>query len=302
MEDKDWDIKQVANLAYVMEMHVTRKIESNDGHRIVELRTFDHLRNAKVLFRVEGVTIELGPLGALVLGAINSVQPGTIETVATVKPFVETFLKSSAQALPMAKLRKPLPASTVSGKDRPHCVLDDGRGVESITPIGCQLTADEADLVWNTAVLSDCYLLPDVKVKAGETWKVDGRQLGGFLDPTLRGVPSGEIEVKAHSDEDRNGKHIAKLSIERGHIELNESDASTERIGSFTPRGTLEYNISDGFIEAGQMLGDMRIDQSQRITSSLRPDFALNPGCKSNTHARFYPNDDVFGHRDDGRQ
>ena len=198
VEDKDWDIKQVTNLAYVMEMHVTRKIESNDGHRIVELRTFDHLRNAKVLFQVEGVTIELGPLGALVLGAIDSVQPGTIETVATVKPFVETFLKSSAQALADGQASKAFAGvDSLSGKTVRIAFVDDGRGVESITPIGCQLTADEADLVWNTAVLSDCYLLPDVKVKAGETWKVDGRQLGGFLDPTLRGVPSGEIEVSA---------------------------------------------------------------------------------------------------------
>ena len=74
VEDKDWGIKQITNLAYVMEMQVSRKIESNDGHRIVEVRTFDDLRNAKVLFQVEGVTIKMRPAGTLILGAIDSVS------------------------------------------------------------------------------------------------------------------------------------------------------------------------------------------------------------------------------------
>lgn len=72
-----------------------------------------------------------------------------------------------------------------------------GVGVEAIEPVGCTLTAEERDFVFGTAILSDCSILPDVKAKPGESWSVDGQELAGLLDPSLRGRPSGRVVVAA---------------------------------------------------------------------------------------------------------
>jgi hypothetical protein len=93
---KDWGITQVTNLAYVAEMQVTRKIESNDGYRIVALRTFKASCATKFRFDVEGVMIDLGMRGELVLGAIDYLQPGTTDlapddSVSTQKAMIDQF-------------------------------------------------------------------------------------------------------------------------------------------------------------------------------------------------------------------
>jgi hypothetical protein len=249
VEDKAWGFKQVTNLAYAAEMAIERVVESNDGRRVVELRRFVKSRNVKLLCDVEGVVIELGTPGMLLLGALDAVLPGTTAAFTFATPIVETPLGYGARGAAQAKAAKAVAhVDTLSGK-AVRIAYVDGVGVESIEPVGCTLSDSERDFVFGTAVMSDCYILPDVKIAPGRDWTVEGSQLAGLLDPSLRGWTSGEVVVDRHGDSHEGGKDYAMLQIRSGSLSVDSSDARTRRIGSFSPRGTMRFCLADGFVD-----------------------------------------------------
>ena len=71
VEDKDWGVREITNLAFGYEMPATRTIESNDGKTIMELRHFGKIATAKFLTKVESVTIDLGVPGDIALGLLE---------------------------------------------------------------------------------------------------------------------------------------------------------------------------------------------------------------------------------------
>ncbi|HEV3167987.1 MAG TPA: hypothetical protein VGZ22_28555 [Isosphaeraceae bacterium] len=280
VEDKAWGLKQVVNLAYATEMAIDRTIESNDGKQIVELRHFVTSRNVKLLYDVESVTVDLGLPGVLVLGALESILPGTTEVVLSVKPIAESLLGYGAHAVGQSKATKAVAhVDTLSGK-KVRITYVDGVGVESTQPEGCELTTEERDFVFATATLSDCYLLPDIKCRPGTSWTVDGAQLVGFLDPSLRGAPSGEITIARDDDVQENGKQYATLQIKGGFVEVNASDDTTHRIGTFEPRGSLRYSISDGFVDRAKLTGRLVFEEVSRNHILFETSFRSRPTIK----------------------
>jgi hypothetical protein len=148
---------------------------------------------------------------------------------------------------------------SLSGK-KVRITYSDGVGVEVIEPVGCTLTQDELDFIDGTAVLSDCYVW-DLKTAVGERWTVDGSQLSGLVDPSLRGSTSGDISFIRDPDGDEGGKPYARLRIEGGALLINTSDASTRRIGSFEPEGTLHFSFTDKIVERAKLVGRFSIEE-----------------------------------------
>jgi hypothetical protein len=260
--DKAWALKETVTLAYKAEMGLDRTIEENDGEQIIELRHFVSIRNIKVLAKLESVKIDLGLRGILVLGAIESVVPGTTQTLAMTQPLLEAVIGPFAQRAATDRMTKAVGhVDSLSGK-KVRITYRDGMGVESIQPDGCTLTASERDFVMRTAVLSDCYLMPDLKIGPGEPWSVEGSELANFLDPTLRGFPSGHVEiVREDADVQKDGEQFAVLKIRRGVLTLNSSDSSHTRIGEFSPRGRLKYNLTEGFVKDADLAGRFDIEE-----------------------------------------
>jgi len=194
--DQAWGFKKVVSLAYAAEMAIDRTIEKNDGKTVVELRRFLTSRNVKLLCDVESVTIDPGLPGTLILGGLESVFPGTTEALATVAPIVENLLGRVSQEEVRNKATKAVAhVDSLSGKSV-RITYVDGVGVRDITPVGCTLNTEVNNFISGTAVLSDCYLW-ELKKAPGDRWKVDGSQLSGLIDPSLRGVPTGEIDLGA---------------------------------------------------------------------------------------------------------
>jgi len=255
VEDKAWGIKEVVSLAYAAEMEVDRTVESNDGKRVVELRHFVTSRNVKLLCNVEGVTIDLGLPGVLLLGALETLQPGAGAVAVAAKPVAESLLGLGAEAVARSRVTKAVAhVDTLSGK-KVRITYVDGVGVEAIEPVGCSLTAEERDFAFGTAILSDCYILPDVTLAPGKTWQVDGAQLAGLLDPSLRGRPTGRVVIAREADSEQGGKRSATLRVKGGTMLINSSDESTRRIGSFTPEGTLRFSLADGYVDRATLTG-----------------------------------------------
>ena len=259
-EDKAWWRKEVIHLAYVAEMKVDRTIESNDGRRVVELRHFVTSRNAKLLCDVEDATIDLGAPGALVLGAISYLKPEAGIAVTLAKPVAEAILRHGAKEAARSEATRAFAhVDSLSGK-KVRIVYVDGVGVESILPVGCTLTAEERDFVAGTAILSDCYIW-DLKKAPMERWRVDGAQLSGLVDPSLRGSTEGMIGFIREADVREGGRPYATLRIEGGTLTIDTSDASRRRLGSFAPEGTLKFSLVDKIVERASLTGRFTIDE-----------------------------------------
>jgi len=248
-------------------MEVDRSIESNDGRRVVELRHFVTCRSVKLLCDVEGVAIEMGRPGQLVLGVLESIRPGTRAVVELAEPVAEGLIARGSRPAARAKATRAVAhVDTLSGK-RVRITYVDGVGVEAIAPVGCTLSAEERDFIFGTAILSDCYILPDTGAKVGESWPVDGRQLAGLLDPSLRGRASGRVVVAREADAGGGEDRHATLAIREGTIAIDSSDATTRRIGSFTPEGRLRYSLAGGYVDRAELAG--RFDLEEVSTDHL---------------------------------
>jgi hypothetical protein len=277
VEDTQWATKQVVNLGYVAEMEAERIIESNDGTRVVERRHFIAARNVKLLSDVESLSIDLGPPGVLALGALGYLKPEAGAVVAVAKPLVEALLKSQAQkTVDSEAIKAVADVNGLTGKTI-RITYVDGLGVESVDPVDCTLTAEESDFLKRVAVVSDAYILPNRKSKPDDNWTVDGAALAGFLDPTLNGIPRGEVTVRRDEDEDAGDKRYAKLQITGGSVEIDSSDASTRRMGSFSPRGLLKYSINDGFVENARLKGRIVFERLSRDHILFETSFRSRP-------------------------
>jgi hypothetical protein len=106
VEDQAWGVKELVSLAYATEMAIDQTIESYDGRRIVELHHFVTSRNTKILCDVEDVSINLGTAGTLLLGGLDSLVPGTTETVALATPIAEAILSYGAQQAAQSQVTK----------------------------------------------------------------------------------------------------------------------------------------------------------------------------------------------------
>ena len=286
VEDIDWGVKQVTSLAFDFETQANRTIESNDGKQIVEVRHFQKVRAVKLLVDVESVTIELGLPGVVVLGALDNLEPGTGESVLFAKPIVEAVLRGGAQSVANSKVKEFWQVDSLSGK-KVRITFIDGVGVQTIEPIGCSLTASERDFISNTAALSDYHTMPDVNIEPGKTWTVDASEFSGFFDPSMRGVLRGEVVIAREENHEEDGKFYAKLVIQPGSaVEIDSSNASTHRIGSFTPGGTLQYNITDGCIASARLIGNMQIETLSKdhilfeASFRTRPKLEISYSCK----------------------
>lgn len=277
VEDKDYAINKVITLVYAFDMALTRKIESNNGSRVVELRHIETCRSLKFLCNVDNVAIELGPHGTLLLGALEFAQPGTNKVVAVAKPIVEAMLKSGAQVMAKDQAAKAVGhIESLSGK-KVRITYVDGVGVESVEPVGCTLDDSERDFLLRTAVLSDCYLLPNVKSTPGQSWEVDDSQFSGFLDPSVRAIPDGRITIRRGDDQQLDGKQVATLAVAKGVLKLNTSDKVANRVGTFMPRGKLLFNITDGYISAADLAGDLVLETVSKNHLLFEAKFKTKP-------------------------
>jgi hypothetical protein len=289
VEDSDWGAKLITNLTYVGEFVVDRRIESNDGKRVVEVRHFVEARNVKVVSEVEQLKIDFGPAGVPILVALELYAPGSGAAFATTTPVVEAVFGAAADVMLKDATAKAFGrVDSLSGK-KVRIVYVDGIGVESVTPIDCGLTEDERDFVFSTAVLSDCHILPELKTKPGEFWKVDGAEFAGLFDPTWRGTPTGDVTIVRDPNQSINGQPHAVLKVSKGLITLNGTDAKSSRVGTFTPSGKLTYNLTDNFVDSAKLEGKMKVERMSRDHILFPATFKSTPSLTVDYSCRIQP-------------
>lgn len=276
--DAAWGVRTTVNLVYATESRVRRTVERNDGKRVVLVCDVLESRSVKLVSDAE-VRFDLGQPGFVILGFLDLAFAGGQGTAvaAAVGPIAEAVLTAASRALVNEATAKAKAAvDSLEGK-KFRVTYVDGEGVVELEPIGCTLTEDEELYLKGLAVLSDCYILPDTQSRPGSYWDVNAQALMDYLPPSWRGRPRGVVTIERDQDYVRGGKQYAALQIRGGTFQVDASDQSRRRLASVTPRGRLEYNISDGYVESAQLNAQASMEEVSTDHLLFETRFETNP-------------------------
>jgi hypothetical protein len=278
---KDWGLRGVAYFEYLYAVESKGKILKNDGVKVVEERHFGKV-NENLLVSSYEVVVELpdeldkvfsalawfGPQAAAVAAAgrtakniVNNVRlPVSKEWVDLAR---EKGLFSKFPDLDPRKMESELRMFTQGSDNRllegktVRIVFIDGKGVESVEGVGCELTPRERDLVVRTNFVMDHYLFPDRKVEPGHDWTVNGDVFSGFLDPRLHGRVGGEVTVlRAPDFVDHKDEVSKRVKIVKGTLVLRDEAGGREITGQITNlRGACAIPDRFGVVTSGTLQG-----------------------------------------------
>jgi hypothetical protein len=282
-------IDTIVHMVYRAETLMHRQIEKNDGKRIVEVRTFVDCKAVKVTSTVEISFRNLAPglmfLSNLFLGDNTLVGTAVALGLDAVRGWITHGIQRELDAR-NTKVRGAIDGLT--GK-KVRIVFEDGKGVVELTPIDCSLTKEQQDFLLAAAVVTDAYWLPDVESRPGQTWSVPGEALSDLVPPSWKAVPEGSLTIRRERDFERDGKQYALLRLERGSVTVNATDARRSRLGSLTPEGSLEYNITDGHVSKAELTAKGSIQEVSRDHLLFESRFEAAPKVRMTYSCRILP-------------
>jgi hypothetical protein len=292
--DRAWGLESVITINHEFESKVDRKIESNDGTKIVEIRHFRSVRSIKIESQVEDLRINLGgkfdglldglgffdPMAAGVLRKLSKLD---LKAVAETLPWLggtpEQLLGLDEKAKGFASIDR------LTGKSC-RVTYVDGTGVVEIEDVVGRLDPKERDMIRASVLVSDSLIFPNEKVAVDKSWTVSGRALGDMIDPSLRATTSGEFTLQRQPDRDLDGRKCALLKITDGRILFDSSNAKEGNIGHFDPAGTFDYSLEDKVVIRGNAKGAARLEKFSKdhllfeTRSIQQPTLQLTYRCK----------------------
>jgi hypothetical protein len=284
----DWGITLNSNFLYLGEMLTTRAIESNDGKTIVLTQTFDRAENLRIATQIENLDFSSpGWAGELTLmftdwagSAGLGLSPGWSRDIRSTAqfladtPLVKNMLSRVAtdnDAKVMAFL------SSLQGK-QVRITYINGKGVEKIEPLGCDLSEQERDLIFATAVISDIYILPDLN-EMKQPWTIRAEDVLPVVDPSLHAHLTGGVSASRGPDEGSGDDRKAVVKIDpEGYFELEGFDKDKNAVyGRWMPTGKMLFSFKDKIVTSGTLGGSFALEQHSTTHWIFEARFATRP-------------------------
>lgn len=274
--DKDWGISTTITINYGFDSEVLRTIESNDGNKVVERRTFKRVRSLKLNTALEDVRLDIGPTGTLLLGGVALLNPSALPVALSVNRFIgkdikdplslvgldQTIINSILSRDPSARMFTKL--SILEGKVV-RLTYDNSARDCQVEAVNGTMSDEELRFHASSVLLADSLIIPDLEVRKGEVWKVDGMNFAGLMDPTLLAQTEGDVYLRREGDELVAGKkqRCVRISImkekptgDRCTLTFKQSDRKAEQIGWFRPTGGMLFSPEDQIIIESKLEGE----------------------------------------------
>lgn len=301
---KDWGAGVVVNVHYEGFARIQRHIEKNDGRYIRELRTFSEVKTATLETALDDLQVDLGVAGDLALLTAAAFNPKVAMAGKIARNMVEG--RNLAPVLSMLKLDKTLVDQCLKRDPRMRVMTQveqlqgkqvrltyDVKNPDFVTPepVVGTFTEDELRFLGSSVLYADALLFPDLEIKKGERWSVNGMCFIGLLDPSMLIRPEGEIWLKRGlEDQLVAGKkeRCVPILFDRGELTFKECDRKAEQSGTFRPETTsrMVYSPQDKVIIEAELKGKGRINIKsrdhllfERVTDAV-PDITIQYSCK----------------------
>lgn len=292
--DKDWGVTTDMNFRYVGEGEIIRHIVSNDGTTLVLTQEFTRARTVAVFTKIEGIHIDLGPVGQTIIegaGILAGLPPGwskitTTLANETLNNDIALQLINQARQDPSAEIRGYI--DSLQGK-KCKVTYVNGKGVESVEPVGCELTGDEQTAVFATCMVSDVYILPDLQCKVGDTWTVYGEDFLPIVDPSLRASLSGKLTARRGADGGTPQRPTAEVSLDQGILTLHDADGSTDALGQWAPHGKMTFSFADKIVTQADLGGDILIESHSTDHILFEARYSVQPKYRIMYSCEFQP-------------
>ncbi len=185
-------------MAYAFESVVHREIESNDGVRIVEVRTFERLYRVR-LTAVGSLVWDWGAADQPLLDPVACERWFRSRKPRASEALVSTILPGHLHGIGAdTSLDGELMTSSLTGK-RVRLVYREGK-LESLTPLGCELTIEEVQYLVSSPLFPE--ISPACQASGNNASKRDRLRLESWralLGPALKGYPVHEGWVQSVS-------------------------------------------------------------------------------------------------------
>lgn len=248
------------NLAFAFEMVTERTIQRNDGRRIVAVLRFGRVRMVKLLSDVDDLEIDLGAPGEPILDELDHLAPETGIAVVDVAPVAYGLLGERARSVAESPAsRAYLETDSLSGKTVRITYRTDV-GVETVEPMGCVLNNWQVQFLFRTPLLSDHSLLPPEESTPGAPWRVNAHQLAGYLEPSMRCEPKGEVVVQRVAEYHRDGRQYSTFQVQGDTMYVVSRVYGGPFVSRLQPTGTVQFDLSEGHVAAAQW--SWRIDEA----------------------------------------
>ena len=237
------------HMAYAFEMSYRRVIESNNGHRIVERRSFGAVRMAKILSEADGMSLQFGPPDGLVFDGIQFPGPGVGIVAALVRPVAEAMLGLGAEMVVSGDASLALlEEDPLSGKSVRLAYVD-SVGIESVEALGSPLTGAQLLSFFSQPVLSSD-LLPGQNARDRLCTTLDTIRLIPFSDPSRRPRADSKVLLDSFAACDGNlrGCRILQIPFETHDEETSLPLASDQICAIATPMGVVHYDPEGTFV------------------------------------------------------
>jgi len=264
------------HVAYAFEMSYQRVIESNDGHRIVERRSFGTVRMAKILSTADDMSLQFGPPDGLVLEDIQFPGPGAGIVAAPVRPVAEAMLGSGVETVMNCNASLALlEEDPLSGKSV-RLTYVDGIGIESVEALGWSFTGSQLFFLFCQPVLSSD-LLPGQNCT-----ELDPSRLSPFSDPTKLPHSGSAVLLEAFAASDGNvcGCRVLRIPFEVYGEDGSASPTSDQIRSAATPIGALQYDPDWMFVTQATLnwrFMDLEVSPDRLLFESRFNDFQSEP-------------------------
>ena len=270
-----WIVNTRVKISYAARATIHRKIIENDGHKVVEDREFKEVKALALETKLDSVTVSLGFVGDAAEILAARVIPDKVPFVAGGRRILESVNLARLadlfgwndsvknHLLQQNAIKMLTYAGHLAGKIVRLEYTDSDRNVK-VTPLqgnelGQGLSEEEKRFLAASVLPLDSLLFPNVNVKVGDRWPVDGPVLTGLFDPTLLATTKGTITLERGEDEGNGADRRALIRVIGGQLEFNESTPQADSIGSFqTQRGNggeLKFSLKDKIFVLGRLVG-----------------------------------------------
>jgi hypothetical protein len=235
------------HLAYAFEMSYRRVIESNDGQRIVERRTFGPVRMAKILAATE-MQLNLGPRERTLFDRVRFPAASDGLAVGDLHAVAAAMLGAAGNAVEQSDVSLALLETDRLSEKTVRLTYVDGLGIESVEGLDGPLSGRQLLLLFRQFVVPPGLCPADPNADPAFT-RMTVNDLASISDPTRSPADGGTVLLQAVAGPEGRTSCSHVLYNPEEYSYRNRQAAPTQaELRAATRMGTLYYDPEGTFI------------------------------------------------------